>query len=121
MNNGQILYYLNEAARVAVGKDIENTPRNFLLGSVGIRADGAVVCAPNIHTDVPTPSAHSEWRTLRKMDKGSPFLFVARVRFLDMQWGMARPCKHCILAIRDKGIEQVFFTVRHDKYRMLKL
>lgn len=120
MNNGQIRHYLNEAAKVAIGKDIENTPRNFLLGSVGIRADGAIVCASNIHTDVPTPSAHSEWRTLRKMDLKSPYLFVARIRFLDMEWGMAKPCKHCLLAIRDKGVEQVFFTTGPNEYRSIE-
>ena len=121
MNNGQIIRYLNEAALVAVGKDIEKTERNFLLGSVGVRADGAIVRASNIHTDVPTPSAHSEWRTLRKMDYGSPYLFVARVRYLDMDWGMAKPCKHCLLAIVDKGIERVYYTVAPNKYRELKL
>ena len=120
MNSGQILYYLNEAAKVAIGRDIEKQKRNFLLGSIGLRADGAIVRASNIHTDVPTPSAHSEWRTLRKMDKGSPYLFIARIRYLDMDWGMARPCKSCVLAIRDKGIERVYYTVAPNKYRSFK-
>lgn len=102
---------LELAARVAMGGSQE---RNFRLGCVAKRSDGAVVFSTNERTRAPNPNAHAEARVLKKTDFGST-LWVARVN-KDGSWSMARPCSKCQARIRNRGVKKVYYTISPGEY-----
>lgn len=105
---------LDQAAKVAASDFFPG--KNFLLGAVCLRKDGAVVSAYN--TTVPhhqTPSAHAEARVLRKSTPNS-ILWVARVLKDRKTWAMSRPCKFCRAAIENSGITRVYYTIAPHEY-----
>ena len=93
--------------------------RNFMLGAVGIRTDGATVESPNIMTAVPTPSAHAEARVVKKLNLGST-VYVARV-VKSGDFAMARPCPTCMLALVHRGVKRVFYTIGPGEYGVIDL
>lgn len=101
---------LQLAASVAAG----GPDRNFRLGCVVKRRDGAVICSTNVNTQKPSPDAHAEARALRKTDKGAT-MWVARVN-KDMSWTMARPCSRCQARIKNKGIKKVYYTISDNEW-----
>lgn len=103
--------YLDLAIRIAKGGEEE---RNYLIGCVGIRTDGAIVVAANLLTKRPEHSAHAELRTLKKSDKGST-LYVARIH-RDGNWANAKPCIKCQTLIRNKKVKRVFYTVGPEEW-----
>ena len=76
--------------------------RQFRLGAVGIRTDGAIVTASNVSSRVPERRAHAETRVTRKLNYGSE-VFVVRILRNGML-AQARPCSRCQAAMRQRGI-----------------
>ncbi len=103
--------YLDLAIRIAKGGTEE---RNYRIGCVGIRTDGAIVVAPNLLTKRPEHTAHSETRTLRKCGFGAT-LWVARIT-RDGLWALAKPCVKCQALIRNKRVKRVFYTIGPEEY-----
>lgn len=83
--------------------------KNYHLGCVLRRSDGALVCSKNERTKVPQPYAHAEVRAIMKADKGS-ILYIARVT-KDNSWAMAKPCLKCQVSIRSRKIKKVYYTI----------
>jgi tRNA(Arg) A34 adenosine deaminase TadA len=103
--------YLDLAVRIAKGG---SEYRNYLIGCVGLRTDGAIVVAPNSWTKDPEPAAHAEARTVKKSNKGST-LYVARVH-RSGDWACAKPCVKCQALIRNKEVKRVFYTISNNEY-----
>lgn len=103
---------LEKAAMVAI---TGSRSRDYWLGAVAKRKDGAVVSATNLNTQLPKPSAHAEARVLRKADWGS-ILYVARILRQTGEWAMARPCVHCQALIRHRGVKKVYYTIGPNEY-----
>lgn len=103
--------YLDLAIRIALGGSED---RNYLIGCVGLRTDGAIVTAYNSWTKKPQHEAHSEFKVCRKINKGS-ILWVSRV-LRDGTWACAKPCVKCQALIRNKGIKKVFYTLGPEEF-----
>jgi tRNA(Arg) A34 adenosine deaminase TadA len=88
--------------------------KEYLLASMVLRRDGAIVISHNAKTKTPTPSCHAEARVLRKSDAGAT-LYVARVT-RDGQWAIAKPCVNCQTAIRNKRVKRVYYTIGPNEY-----
>jgi len=117
---------LKLAAKVASPSG-DQDHRNFLLGCVGIRNDGALILAKNgniknmfsknlvnIESDK-SCEYHAEGRALRKMDKGGT-LYVARISRKDGSFVMARPCSRCQAKIKIQKIEKVYYSINNFQY-----
>jgi|SRR5271166_321315 len=115
--NNKVWYYFDLAGKLTVAK---NNSRSFLLGSIGLRKDGALVSAINSISQTPNRQLHSEYRLSRKLDKGS-IVFVARVRLLNGEFAEAKPCFSCEKALRNKGVKRVFYTISHNEYGVIDL
>ncbi len=83
--------------------------RLHAIGAVGIRKDGAIVRSRNGSSKIPLPEAHAEARLCDKLDFGTPYVFVARVR-KDGTYGMSKPCQDCAIKLKMKGVKRVYFT-----------
>lgn len=113
---------LQFAAKIAIPA-IDNDPRNFWLGAVGVRRDGAMVCSRNgaaIHADgmfdnQVISSVHAEGRVLRKLGKGG-IIYVARVSKLTKKLAMARPCGFCQAAISAMNVKKVYYSINEHQY-----
>ncbi len=103
--------YLDLAIRIAKGGTED---RNYLIGCVALREDGAVVVAPNILTKKPEHSAHSENRCLKKSGTNA-ILWVARVHRSGL-WANAKPCIKCQTLIRNKKVKRVYYTISNNEY-----
>jgi tRNA(Arg) A34 adenosine deaminase TadA len=103
--------YLDLAIRIAKGGTEE---RNYRIGCVGIRTDGAIVVAPNLLTKKPEHTAHAEYRTLSKSDAGVT-LYVARIH-RDDTIALAKPCVKCQALIRNRRVKRVFYTISPEEY-----
>jgi len=100
--------------------------RGFLIGSVAIRNDGALVASCNgpailycENKKRSFPEAHAEIRLSKKIDVGST-VFVVRVRKCDGQYGHAKPCKECRTVLKAKGVKRVYFTIGPTRYGVWK-
>lgn len=117
-----MLRMLQMAAGVALPTNTEDQ-RNFWLGAVGIRNDGAIVTSRNgaaeFHRSVKDyqlmPNSHAEGRCLRKLGKRG-IMYVARVSRQDQSLKMARPCPMCQVRIRSAQIEKVYYTINDHEY-----
>jgi len=116
-----MLPFLLEAAKAALTAAPVDK-RNFMLGAVGIRKDGAIVSAKNgavissTYEDYRIISdAHAEIRCLRKLGKGG-ILYVSRVLKKDGSLAMASPCNGCRLRIRAAKVQRVYYTVNDRQY-----
>jgi hypothetical protein len=110
--NRKIFNYFEIAARTALSKE---DCRSFLLGAVGVRFDGTMVKALNSAVEFPDRRVHAEFRVARKLDYGAT-VYVARVRFDNFEFGMARPCAHCRRVLLSKRVEKVYYTVNRYQY-----
>jgi len=104
--------YLNMAAELAAKGD---PAKNYLLGCIGVRTDGAIVKSDNLLIKEPLPEAHAEFRVVRKVDKGS-CLYVARVVRKGFLWANSRPCPTCTARIKNKKIKAVYYTIGPSEY-----
>lgn len=117
-----MLEMLLKAAEVALPNDT-NDLRDFWLGCVGIRQDGAIVHSKNgaikYSTSVENyqlvPSSHAEGRVLRKLGKCG-IVFVSRVAKRDGSLAMARPCPMCQIRLRAFQTQKVFYTINQTQY-----
>lgn len=121
-----MLNMLKLAGKIAIPV-MDNDPRGFWLGCIGIRKDGVLVSARNgsiqhmfsksLDPDLADKSCeyHAEGRALRKMDKGG-VLYVSRVSRKDGSLTMARPCVLCQSKIKTQKIIKVYYTVNHNQY-----
>lgn len=107
--------YFELAAQVASLKDDFRTHR---IGAVGLRSDGALVCASNGPVrKSPLSIHHAEMRLVRKLDYYGT-VFVARRR-ADGNWGLARPCVDCQRILRSRRVRRVYYTVGPEEYGVL--
>lgn len=114
--------HLIQAGKIAVAKFKAIEKRNFILGCVGVRRDGAIVAAKNGAVNSSScekyriiPEAHAEARCLKKMDCGGT-LFVSRVLKRDGTYAMAKPCVGCQLQIKAHRIKTVYYTIDESSY-----
>ncbi len=108
---------LAEAATAAIrSKDI----RTFLLGAVGLRADGVFVSSRNIPAPETTfeRSHHAETRLARKLTPGST-VWVARVARRDGSWAMAKPCRGCERRLRIAGVSRIVYTIGPNEWGVI--
>ncbi len=116
---------LIKAGEIAISLNHNDSKRNFLLGSIGIRNDGVRVSAKN--GSVITSSyneyrvisdAHAEMRCLKKMGKGG-VLYTARILKKDGSYAMARACGRCLLRMKMAGVEKAYYTIDNFHYGVL--
>lgn len=111
--------YFRMARQVATKGDTHEVARQYRLGSIGIRTDGAIVAASNVPHRTPEPRAHAEARLVRKLDWGST-VYVVRIKS-DGELTLARPCKKCISAMRLRGVKRCYFSITEHEYGVLEL
>lgn len=109
------------AAKVALPNDYHDA-RNFWLGCVGIRQDGAIVSGKNgavhctsINEYQLIPNSHAEGRVLRKLGKGGT-IFVSRVSKINHSLAMAYPCPTCQVRITSFQVNKVYYTINPNQY-----
>jgi tRNA(Arg) A34 adenosine deaminase TadA len=114
---------LLRAAAIVAKSDDPCDKRNFVLGAVGIRKDGVLVSAKNGAVISSTyddyrviAEAHAEFRTIRKLGKNAPALYVARVLKRDGSLAMSMPCGGCQLRIRAAKVGRVYYTINDKQY-----
>jgi len=108
------MFLLDIAVNLAAHDD--NVRKQFYVACVSKRRDGAIVVSVNGSSRAqPVPSAHAEIRALKKSGSDS-VLYVARVLRDKKTLAIAKPCKKCQAAIRNKRVLQVFFTVDDEFY-----
>jgi tRNA(Arg) A34 adenosine deaminase TadA len=113
--NRQIWNFFEMAGKFAVSKD-DN--RAFLIGSAAVRKDGVMVFATNSVSQEPNRQAHAEYRISAKIDRGST-VYVARIRLLNGEFAMARPCVDCQKILKSKRVKRVYYTISHNEYGVL--
>jgi len=91
--------------------------KRCLLGAVALRADGVLVRSFNGQASQPCRSAHAEARVLRKCGRGAQ-VWVARVS-RGGHFRLARPCKHCLQLIRQRGVVRVVYSVSDTEYGVI--
>jgi len=94
-----------------------NPDRNFYLGAIAIRTDGAVVESYNLITRDPDPNAHAEYRLTRKVDYGS-VVYVARI-VRKGQFALAKPCQSCMLSLVHHGVKRIYYTINSNEYGVI--
>jgi len=104
-----------EAKKFAI-KRLDN--RNFILGAVGIRKDGAKVFSRNGANRNRDFRSHAEARLCRKLDQGS-VVWVVRVS-RNGALASARPCEHCQKILRSTGVKRCFYSVSNSEYGVLE-
>jgi tRNA(Arg) A34 adenosine deaminase TadA len=110
-----MLQYLTIAGQVAdISTDIK---RKAFVGAVAIRRDGTMVVSRNGSTPYPngkSPLAHAERKCLRKCGYGAT-MYVARVK-RSGNYGLSKPCIHCMGSLRAMGVEMVYWTVSNTEW-----
>lgn len=103
-------FYLQLAATVA----LNDKPRAYYLGAVGLRSDGTLVASPNGACEHPMPSAHAEARVARKLDKHA-VIYVSRVT-RSGKIAIAKPCKNCEKLMRLRKVARCYYTIDENEY-----
>ena len=117
MNNKHVRL-LQLATRVASRRG-EDDIREYYLGAVAIRDDGAIVSSRNGPAKDVCPPCHAEARVLKKAGAGA-ILYVARIRS-DGSWALAMPCRTCMKLIRRRKVKAVYYTVEPGRYECITL
>lgn len=110
--NKKIFNYFEIAAKLTTSKE-DN--RSFLLGAIGVRSDGALVKSINSPTEHPNRMAHAEYKLCRKLDTGAT-VYVARIRLLNGEFAISKPCIDCSKMLKAKRVEKVFYTISNTSY-----
>jgi hypothetical protein len=112
------------AGNYALTKNDPNDRRNFLIGAVGQRRDGAIVHSRNLSiSDIKPPNikfkrfpnSHAERRLIGKLDYGS-VIYVARIARGTRDLAMARPCELCRAVIENHGVLKVYYSISPNEY-----
>ncbi len=111
--------YFRLARQTAMRGDTKEANRQYRIGAVGIRKDGAIVCSSNIPHRTPRPEAHAESRLSRKLDWGAT-VYVVRVLSTG-RLSVARPCKNCEAALRRKGVKKVVYSISDTEHGVMEL
>lgn len=112
-----VWHYFELAAQVA---RLKSDCRAHRIGAVGLRSDGALVCASNGPVRFASkPIHHAEMRLCRKMDFYGT-VFVSRMR-ASGTWGLARPCVDCQRVLRSRRVRRVYYTIGTEEYGVLDL
>lgn len=106
----EIFNYFERAGKLTAA---QKRGRAFLIGAVAVRYDGAIVSAINSASEIPNRLLHAEYRLAKKLDVGST-VYVARVRLLDGEFGLSRPCWDCEKILKSKGVRKIFYTIDHE-------
>jgi hypothetical protein len=113
--NRRVFDYFEIAGKLASSRD---DGRAFLLGAIGLRKDGAMVSAINAVAQSPNRQLHAEYKLSKKLDRGS-VIYVARVRLLDGEFAMAKPCHDCEKVLRSRYVRRVYYTIANNEYGVL--
>lgn len=113
----EIFNYFDIAGKLTMAKKDE---RSFLLASIAVRKDGAIVSATNAASKFPNRQLHSEYKVSKKCDVGS-IVYVCRVRLLDGTFGMARPCRSCMKCLISRGVKKVYYTIDQNEFGVINL
>ncbi len=110
---------LHRAALAAV----TDRRQEYFLAAIGLRADGAIVCATNQAAGmrggkIRLWSTHAEARLCKKLDYGAT-VFVARI--LTTGWAMAKPCPRCESLLRRRNVKTVYYTTGPNTYEKMEL
>lgn len=92
--------------------------RDFWLGAVGLRGDGATVTACNGPAMDRSRESHAEYRLAKRLDYGAT-VFVARIKSGDGSFAMARPCLSCENALRARNVKRVYYTISGEEYGII--
>jgi len=111
--------YFRLAKQIALKGDTREAKRQYRLGAVGIRSDGAIVTASNIPIRMPNVNAHAETRLAKKLDWGS-VVYVVRI-CSNGTLAMARPCRKCQSVMRLKGVKRCYYSISTIEYGVLIL
>jgi tRNA(Arg) A34 adenosine deaminase TadA len=111
--------YFRLARKTALKGDTREASRQYRLGAVGVRSDGAIVTSSNIPHRTPEPQAHAEARLAKKLDWDAT-VYVVRIQS-DGRLTTARPCKKCQNAMRLRGVKRCYFSVSENEYGVLEL
>lgn len=108
---------LNLASKISrVRKD----ERRFCVGAVAERNDGCIVACANLSTRAqPMRENHAEFRLSGRLDRVR-VVYVART-LAGGEWGLAKPCPSCRMALRARGVSTVYYTVGKGEYAVLSL
>lgn len=115
--NRKVWSYFEVARKLAAER---KGNKSFLLAAIGHRADGAWVSATNSISQVPDRHLHAEKRVVKKLDQGAT-VYVARIRLLDGEFAMARPCPDCYKALQSRKVKRVFYTIDAKSYGVIDL
>ena len=105
------------AKTVAMKGDVNEARRQYRLGAVGIRSDGAIVTASNLPSRQPHARVHAEARLVRKLNCGSEVFIVRILRSGKLD--NAHPCAKCQKAMRLRGIRRVYYSISDDEYGVI--
>lgn len=120
MSKSDIFHYLRFAAQVALDSEDKYKVRKACVGAIGFRTDGVIVHASNGGDQKnPNTGAHAETRLIRKIDKGAPVIYVARVLRNDFTLGLARPCVTCLPRLKAIKIGMVIYSVNDHEYGVI--
>lgn len=106
----EIFHYLKIAAEAAK----RGEARNFYLGCVGIRNDGAMVFSNNTKTQQPLIETHAEFKISKRLTPDS-VLYVARI-LRSGDYALAKPCKPCFRALRARGVQTIYYTICNGEF-----
>ena len=115
--NNRVRKYFKLATKIALRKDKNNNRRDFLIGAVGLRTDGAVVVSRNLPNQDKNACNHAETLLCRKLDYGS-IVFVARINRQN-ELCNSRPCPDCKRNLFKKGVKKVYYSIREDEFGVM--
>ena len=115
--NNRIRKFFALACRAAKRHD-RRFRRDYLVGAVGIRRDGAVVSSRNLPDCSKQAVHHAETRLCRKLDFGSE-VFVVRIG-RDGKLMDCLPCPWCMKNLVDRGVRRCYYSLE-DGFGVLQL
>jgi tRNA(Arg) A34 adenosine deaminase TadA len=114
----KIWNFLEIAGRTASKRS--HDARDYWLGAAAVRSDGVIVTSSNGPAPDKTREVHAEYRLSKKLDYGAT-VYVARVRMVDGQFGLAKPCNACMNALKSRKVKKVYYTIGPSEYGTLIL
>ncbi len=112
----KITRFFAMAAKAAIKETTHR--RDSIHGCVGIRADGAIVTSKNLPTQLKNPKVHAEYLLCRKLDSDAT-AFVVRLNRTGT-YTNSRPCIHCQIAMRQRGVKKCYYTINETEYGVMK-
>jgi len=115
----KIFRYFGLAAKITARKG-NFDKRDYLLGSVGVRYDGAIVSAVNGSDKKRNRKIHSEYRLLNMIDHHAT-VYIVRIRAGDESLAMARPCPSCFKALISKKTKKIIYSIDDHHYGVINI